>query len=499
MATYDVIIGMEFHVQSKTKSKMFCSCSADHFGKQPNSQTCPVCLGLPGALPVPNRHAIELCVVLGLAFNCDIAEVSKFDRKHYWYPDLPKGYQISQYDKPFCTGGFVEIDEDNEKKKFAIRRIHQEEDVAKITRKKDGSNGKEYALIDFNKSGVPLIEIVLQPEIHSAHDARMIAEKIRQTARYLKISDADMEKGQMRCEPNLSLQKPGTWKYENGEIVPGDGAELNPPVEIKNLGSISAIENALDFEIKRLSEMLDKGETVRKQTRGWDPVNRVTTFQRYKETSADYRYFPEPDIPSIKIDAKTIDELRSKLTELPGEKLDRYKRDYGLSDYDAKQLSKRADVGAFFDRVLTEPLLSKIEIKARAKLLANWLLGPLFALLKANSGKDLFNELDVTEFCRLLVAVHEKKISNQNLAKEYLADIVSGKKLDELMVGGLEAGGVEEMVSHLIADNPKAVGDFKAGNKNAISFFMGLVMRETKGKADPSVVRKEIESQLNKK
>jgi aspartyl-tRNA(Asn)/glutamyl-tRNA(Gln) amidotransferase subunit B len=248
---YDVIIGLEIHIQTKTESKMFCSCKSKYFEQEPNTQVCPVCIGLPGALPVPNKRAIEKCILLGLATGCTISPKIRFDRKHYFYPDLPKGYQISQYDNPICSNGEVTIKGENgEQVAVSIERIHQEEDVAKSFHKEEALTGESYSLIDFNKSGVPLIEIVTKPVIHSAHDAKEYATKIRQIARYLDISDADMEKGQMRCEPNISVQKKGSWKYEDGKILPIGENKLYPKVEVKNIGSISAVEKSIEYEVK---------------------------------------------------------------------------------------------------------------------------------------------------------------------------------------------------------------------------------------------------------
>jgi aspartyl-tRNA(Asn)/glutamyl-tRNA(Gln) amidotransferase subunit B len=331
---YDVIIGLEIHVQTKTNSKMFCTCSAQYFEKEPNSQVCPVCMGLPGALPLPNKGAIEKCILLGLATNCKISKNIRFDRKHYFYPDLPKGYQISQYDNPICSNGYVSIGKD---KKVDIERIHQEEDVAKSLHVKKGASS--YTLIDYNKSGVPLIEIVTKPVIKSASDAKEYATKIRQIVRYLDISDADMEKGQMRCEPNISVQKKGTWKYEDGKILPAGDAKLNPKVEVKNIGSISAVEKSIEYEIDRLIKGIEEGEKIIQQTRGWNAQKGITEFQRSKESAEDYRYCPEPDIPIITIDEKTIERIKSGVVELADEKINRYMEKYGLSEYDANVLT----------------------------------------------------------------------------------------------------------------------------------------------------------------
>ncbi|KKP43466.1 MAG: Asp-tRNA Asn/Glu-tRNA Gln amidotransferase subunit B, aspartyl-tRNA(Asn)/glutamyl-tRNA (Gln) amidotransferase subunit B [candidate division WS6 bacterium GW2011_GWC1_33_20] len=276
---YDVIIGLEIHIQSKTESKMFCSCSTNYFSKEPNINVCPVCLGLPGALPVPNKRAIELCILLGLATNCDIDNEIHFDRKHYFYPDLPKGYQISQYKKPICSDGYVDIkDENNKTYRIEIERIHQEEDVAKSTHHIEQSTGMEYSLIDYNKSGIPLIEIVTKPNITSAYQAREYANKIRQIVRYLGISDADMEKGQMRCEPNISIQEKGKWEYKDGKILAIGEYQLNPKSEVKNIGSISAVEKSILYEIERIEKELEEGKKIIQQTRGWQKDN--TTNKR---------------------------------------------------------------------------------------------------------------------------------------------------------------------------------------------------------------------------
>jgi len=275
---YDVIVGLEIHIQTKTNSKMFCTCPTGYFQKEPNTHVCPVCLGLPGALPVPNKRALELCILMGLATNCDIAPEIHFDRKHYFYPDLPKGYQISQYKKPICSNGHVELSNST----VEIERIHQEEDVAKSTHHIETDTNKEYSLIDYNKSGVPLIEIVTKPCIRSGEQAKEYATRIRQIARYLNISDADMEKGQMRCEPNISVQKKGMWEQKGEEIVPIGKYKLNAKIEIKNIGSITAVEKSINYEVNRLIEALETNKEIIQQTRGWNANKNMTDFHRSK-------------------------------------------------------------------------------------------------------------------------------------------------------------------------------------------------------------------------
>ncbi|HCC67942.1 TPA: Asp-tRNA(Asn)/Glu-tRNA(Gln) amidotransferase GatCAB subunit B, partial [Patescibacteria group bacterium] len=294
---YDIVVGLEIHIQTKTNSKMFCPCPTGYFQKEPNTHVCPVCLGLPGALPVPNKRAIELCILMGLATNCDIDHEIYFDRKHYFYPDLPKGYQISQYKRPICSDGYIKLSDTV----VEIERIHQEEDVAKSTHHTEQDSNKAYSLIDYNKSGVPLIEIVTKPCIRSASQAKEYATRVRQIARYLNISDADMEKGQMRCEPNISIQEKGKWEYKNGVILPIGDYELNAKVEIKNIGSITAVEKSIEYEVERLIKELESGEKGIQQTRGWNADKGITEFQRSKETVDDYRYMQEPDIPVINI------------------------------------------------------------------------------------------------------------------------------------------------------------------------------------------------------
>lgn len=498
---YDVIVGLEIHVETKTKSKMFCSCNAEHFEKESNSQVCPVCLGLPGALPVPNKHAIELCVLAGMAFNSEIQTLSKFDRKHYFYPDLPKGYQISQYDVPFCVGGQVVFNDNGTQITVNLERIHQEEDVAKLVHKKDLTTGKEYTLIDFNKSGVPLIEIVSKPEISSAKHAKLFADKIRQTMRYLNISDADMEKGQMRCEPNISVQSKGSWKYVDGRILPVGDHELNAQVEVKNLGSISAIEEAIEFEVERLTSKLEKGEQIRKQTRGWDPEKKETYFQRYKETSADYRYFPEPDIPPVFLDDKFISNVKSMLVELASDRIDRFINKYSLSEYDAKQLTEKREFADFYENLIKDEKLKDFNQGEIYKKCANWIIGPIFSLTGHAEDDLTIKSFKVAEVAALIKLVLEKKI-NSNTAKEFLEKHATEQKsIEDLMNTGNHKQissheDLEEIAKKVIKNNQKAVSDYKSGKTASIGFLVGQMMKETQGRAEPQTAKKLLEGLL---
>ncbi len=498
---YDVIIGLEIHVQTKTKSKMFCSCPANYFHDEPNTHVCPVCFGLPGALPVPNKRAIELCILMGLATKCEINSEIHFDRKHYFYPDLPKGYQISQYGKPICSNGYVIIkDKNKEEIQIEIERIHQEEDVAKSTHYKEDS--LNYSLIDYNKSGVPLIEIVTKPCIKGAYDAKEYATRIRQICRYLNISDADMEKGQMRCEPNISLQEKGKWEYKDGRILPVGNYKLNSKVEIKNIGSISAVEKSIEYEVKRLTEELDKGNTIEQQTRGWNADKGITEFQRSKETADDYRYMPEPDIPVIDITKEDIERIRKELVELPDEKAKRYLEIYNLSEYDTGVLTAKRDISEYFEKVVK--LLSKDipDVKESAKLASNWITGTLFSFSNAIGLEISEKNIQIEDLVALMKAFKENTLT-KNKAEELLKQALEEKKdlgdlLNEFMKTKKKSDGdIDSTISEILSENIQAVEDFKKGKQASMGFLIGQVMQKTHGTVDPNKVRSILEKRLN--
>lgn len=484
---YDTIIGLEIHIQTKTQSKMFCTCPTGYFQKDPNTHVCPVCMGLPGALPVPNKRAIELCMLMGLATNCTIANEIYFDRKHYFYPDLPKGYQISQYKDPICSNGSVILPNGFEVK---IERIHQEEDVAKSTHHTSTSES-DYSLIDYNKSGVPLIEIVTKPCIRTAKDAKDFATQIRQIARYLNISDADMEKGQMRCEPNISIQEKGKWEEKDGKILPIGDYTLNPKVEVKNIGSITAVEKAIEFEVIRMTKELEEGKMLTQQTRGWNANKNVTEFQRSKETADDYRYMPEPDIPVIEVSNEDIERVKSELVELPHAKISRYMNDWNISQYAAEVISATKEGATYFETLQT--LLSKsLETMVSAQEAANWLMGTVYAL--ANDKGIGINDIDINDLSLLILKFKEGKIV-KGKAEELLKYCIENNKdiSDELEAFEKEssqnAGNIQDIVKGIIDNNPKAVADYKGGKEATMGFLVGQVMQATKGSVNPNEAR----------
>lgn len=440
MNTYEPVIGLEIHVELKTKSGMFCGCPADHFAKKPNTGTCPVCLGLPGALPVPNKKAVEWTIMLGLALGSTIAEVSKFDRKHYFYPDLPKGYQISQYDQPLCSGGKVSTSFGD----VRIHRVHLEEDTGKLQHAT--VNGKKVTLVDFNRSGVPLVEIVTEADIRSSEQAKEFLKKLHQIVRYLGISDADMEKGSMRLEPNISIRKVG----ETG--LP------NYKVEVKNINSFRFAAAAIEYEVKRHAVILESGKVPAQETRGWDEAKNATVSQRSKEEAADYRYFPEPDIPPMRFTESFIDGIRKSMPQLP----DAYKKEvkdvHGLNDNQASVLSEDFGKMKLFAEIMK--LHEVTEAKITGATVANWLINKV-----ADAGG----------------------LTGEAIASE----IIQSKKVVEVSDDVLL-----EAINAVIAENPKAVADFKAGKEQSKMFLYGNVLKRLAGKGDKQKVLELLAAQL---
>lgn len=448
---YKTIIGLEVHVELKTDSKMFCSCSADYFGQEPNSHTCPVCLGLPGALPVPNQKAIEWCVKIGLALNCDIPMFSKFDRKNYFYPDLPKGYQISQYDQPFCVNGHITLESG---KKIGITRVHMEEDTAKLLHQfenqKSETKNQNYSLIDFNRSGVPLVEIVTEPDFETADEVKEYLQKLQQIVRYLDVSNADMEKGNMRLEPNISLHK-----ITNRQ--PATGNRLPPyKVEVKNINSFAFVGKAIDYEIKRQAEILEQGETPLQETRGFVEKTSSTVSQRIKEEANDYRYFPEPDIPPVCWTETQILSLKSRMPELPDKKIKRFEKEYSLPKADSLTLTKDRETADYFE----EAVSSGKNHNLTAKQVANYLIN---------------KKINITEI----------------LPAKLIGEIVKSSKTNDVNPEELK-----EIVRKILKDNPQVTADYKKGKGSVIQFIIGQVMYILRKKIDTEVLRKLILEEL---
>lgn len=449
MNKYKPIIGLEIHVELKTKSKMFCQCSAYYFGKKPNTNTCPVCLGLPGALPVANKKAVEWTILLGKALNCTINKVTKFDRKHYFYPDLPKGYQISQYDEPIAINGEFKV----QGSKFKIRRVHLEEDTGKLIH-----SGSE-TLIDFNRSGVPLVEVVTEPVFNNVDDVKMFLEELHVLIRYLDISDADMEKGSMRLEPNVSVREITNTKSQ----IPNKFQLPNYKVEVKNINSFRFVKQAIEYEIKRQTEILEKGETPIQETRGFNEKKVITFSQRSKEEAQDYRYFPEPDIPPLEFDKQYLENIYKQIPELPQVKLERYIKDLKLKPVDAFILTRDRKLSGYFEEISSKFKIKNSKLKFKVEnywqLIANIIIN-----------KKISANLSVEDFVKK--------------ATELLAP----KETDEKLL--------HATIIRIIGANKKVVDDYKSGKQSAIMFLVGQVMREMKGKADAKIVISMIRKKL---
>jgi aspartyl-tRNA(Asn)/glutamyl-tRNA(Gln) amidotransferase subunit B len=479
---YEVVIGCEVHVQMLTKSKAFCSCP-NSFGGEPNSRVCPVCLGLPGSLPLPNKTIIYYAIKAGLALNCQIAMLTKFDRKNYVYPDLPKAYQISQYDMPICTNGYLEVEIGNNKRKIGITRVHMEEDTGKNIHAEDGS-GISY--VDYNRAGTPLLEIVSEPDIRSPEEAVVYVESLRQIMRFLDISDCNMEEGSLRCDANINL-----WVYEDGKRF------ATPIVEVKNMNSFKAMKNALEYEVLRQQEEWQEKrftlEAKGKTTRGWNEKRGETILQRLKEEAADYRYFPEPDIKPIRLQQNLIQEIKQTIGELPEQKRRRFMEFYGLNAGDAETLTQSKALCAYFEeaaRGYGDP-----------KKIANWILSEVKKILNEKQiGIEQFI-VPAREITRLLEFVDSGSISGK-IAKDVFKEMAtSGKTAGEIIEqGGLsqisDTGELEMLVERIISENPSVATDFKGGKGKALQFLMGQVMKASKGKANPGVTIELIKQKL---
>ncbi|HWQ13372.1 MAG TPA: Asp-tRNA(Asn)/Glu-tRNA(Gln) amidotransferase subunit GatB [Roseiflexaceae bacterium] len=479
---YEVTIGLEVHAQILTASKMFCGCSAEYASAPPNTHTCPVCLGLPGALPVINRRAVELAILTGLALNCTIQSNNLISRKNYFYADLPSGYQRSQYDDPLCVRGWVEIEGDAGPKRVGLTRVHIEEDTGKLTHAPDGA-----ALVDYNRAGVPLMEIVSDPDIASPEEARRYFQKLRQILLWIGVNSGDMEKGALRCDANVSVRPRGQRAY---------GAK----VEIKNINSFRFVERALAYEIDRQIRALAAGEPIVQSTRGWDEARGETTLQRVKESSEDYRYFPEPDIPPLLITPELVEACRAELPELPDARRARFMQQYGLGAYDAETLTAERGVSEYFERAVA----AARRVGASPKDVANWTSGELFRLLK-ETGEALeeAGARFLPEYIAEVIDLLAQGTITRTTAKEvFEASFRTGQPPARIVAErGLAVIGAGDALAALarevLAANPKVVADYRAGKQAAIKFLVGQVMKATKGQANPQAAQAALEETLN--
>jgi aspartyl-tRNA(Asn)/glutamyl-tRNA(Gln) amidotransferase subunit B len=491
MIKYTPTIGMEVHVELKTNSKMFCSCANNPDEIEPNKNVCPICMGHPGTLPVANKKAIEYVIKTGLSLDCKIAEISKFDRKNYFYPDLPKGYQISQYDQPLCENGNILING----KKIGITRIHMEEDTGKLVH----PNGADYSLVDLNRAGTPLMELVTEPEIKSSAEAKEFCRQFQLIVKYLGVSDADMEKGHMRCEVNISIKPEGQ-------------KEFGTKVEIKNLNSFRAVERSIEYEIKRQTEVLDDGGKVFQETRGWDADKQQTYSQRKKEEAHDYRYFPEPDLPPLDLTKKAgvfdVEKIKESIPEMPLHKKYRFINQYKITEENAKIFSEDKELANYFEEIISE-LSSWIKVKKidgdkldkLSKLTTNYILTELQRLLYVNN--ILISDCKITaeNFAEFITLIDEGKISSSG-AQEMLAEMFStggdpSNILDEKGLAQVsDESEIEKIIDEVIKNNPKSVEDYRSGKEVALKFLVGQTMKESKGKANPQVAGEMLKKKL---
>jgi len=483
---YKPTIGLEIHAELKTNSKMFCSCKNDPDEKRPNFNICPVCTAQPGTLPVANEEAIKKVIKTGLALNCQIAENSKFDRKNYFYPDLPKGYQISQYDQPICSGGYLNI----EGHKINITRIHLEEDTGSLMH----PEGADYSLVNLNRAGVPLMELVTEPDITSGKEAREFAEELQLILKYLEVSDANMEKGQMRVEVNISVSK--TEKF-------------GTKVEIKNLNSFKVVEKAVDFEIKRQVELLEAGDAVVQETRGWHDKKEITFSQREKEQAHDYRYFPEPDLFPMHFNEEYIIKIKTTMPELPEQKRERFKNEFGLDQTSIEFFVINKDLSEYFEKVVSEfeewtPEEEKGEAhKKVSKMVANYLISDLQGLLAGKEFVEKGFKITPENFAEFIKMIYKNEISSK-VAKMVLfemfdkggdpSNIVEENKWGQMS----DSSELEKIVKDVISKNQKAVEDYKAGKQNALQFLAGQVMAQSRGTANPDITKKMLVDLLTK-
>jgi aspartyl-tRNA(Asn)/glutamyl-tRNA(Gln) amidotransferase subunit B len=479
MKNYITVVGLEVHAELKTKSKAFCSCSTS-FGSEPNTHVCPVCLGMPGALPVLNKQVVEFAIRTGLAVNCDIQKFNKFDRKNYFYPDLSKNYQISQFDQPICLGGHIDIHVDKNPKRIGITRIHMEEDAGKLVHSGSTIKTSDSSAVDYNRAGVPLIEIVSEPDMRSAAEARAYLEKLKAILEYIDVCDCKMQEGSIRCDANIS-------------VMPEDAKEFGTRAEIKNLNSFRALERAIDYEVERQIELIEDGGHVVQETRTWDDSQGMTFSMRSKEEAHDYRYFPEPDLVPVEIDDAWIERVRGELPELPTARQARLMSEKGLQEYDAENIVATKAMAQYFDDAAKHT--------DDAKGLANWLLGDVSAYLN-NENIEIDNFPVNPAHLGELVNLIKKGVLSSKLAKKVFVEMVKADKEPKDLVKelGLEqvsdSNELQKMVDETLVENPQSIADFKAGKDRAVGFLVGQIMKKSRGKANPAMINEMLLKKL---
>lgn len=474
--SYETIVGLEIHVELSTKTKAFCSCE-NSFGGEPNTRVCPVCLALPGAMPVLNRNVLNYAVMAANALNCKINNKSKFDRKNYFYPDLTKGFQITQNDKPICENGYLEIEVGDQKKKIGIFRIQMEEDTGKSLHTEEGET-----LMDYNRCGVPLIEIVTKPDMSSGQEARAFLEKLKNTLTFLGISDCKMEEGSLRCDVNVNIKD-----KESGKKT--------AVTEVKNINSFRGVEKAIDFEVQRHKKILEENIDEIRTTRRWDDAKNETILMRVKYTVSDYRFAPEGDLPPVVISDDDIKEILSRMPELPDAKKERFKKEYNLNEYDSNILTSSKELSEFFEKIAKE--------FDDYNMLSNWTLTEILRRIDIENNEKFELPFEDKEFIELLKAIKSNKINN-NAGKKVLREMFeTGKKCNEIiedlgLVQISDSGQIEKIVDKVLSSNPQSIEDFKNGKNRALGFLVGQVMKESHGKANPQIVNKLLNEKLNK-
>lgn len=474
---YEVVMGLEVHAELSTKTKIFCSCPTD-FGAEPNSQTCPICMAMPGTLPVLNEKVVEYAVKAGLATNCEISRNSKNDRKNYFYPDLPKSYQISQFDKPLCEHGYVEIEVNGEKKKIRLTRIHIEEDAGKLNHDEFGGG----SLVDLNRAGVPLIEIVSEPDLRSPEEVEQYLRKLKSILEYIEVSDCKMQEGSLRADVNVSVRKKGDTK-------------LGTRTEMKNMNSFRSIVRAIEYEVDRQIDVIEEGGKIEQETLRWDDVSGKTFPMRDKEDAQDYRYFPDPDLVAIKLSEEYIENIKNSLPELPESRKERYLEEYQLSEKDAKLITSSKYLSDLFENA--------VKVCNNPKAVNNWIISDISRILNETEMEPIQIPFDSNQLGKLVILIDKGTISS-SIGKKVLVELFENPRDPEDIIkekGWIQIsdeGAIKEVVLKVLEANPQSIADYKGGKDKALGFLVGQAMKETKGKANPQMLNKMFLEELNK-